>query len=72
MYDGEYCMYLTEEDQIEPIFWNKNNALYLRSYDFVKCKILYLKLYYLNLSDLYFNNQMLLSLCVFIASAEKE
>lgn len=44
MYDGEYCMYLTEEDQIEPIFWNKNNALYLRSYDFVKCKILYLKI----------------------------
>lgn len=43
MYSGEYCMYLTEEEQIEPIFWNKNNTLYLRSYDFVKCKIVYLK-----------------------------
>ncbi len=44
MYSGEYCMYLTEEDQIEPIFWNTNNTLYLRSYDFVKCKIVYLKI----------------------------
>lgn len=43
MYSGEYCMYLTEEYQIEPIFWNKDNTLYLRSYDFVKCKIVYLK-----------------------------
>lgn len=43
MYSGEYCMNLTEEEQIESIFWDKDNTLYLRSYDFVKSKIVYLK-----------------------------
>ena len=43
MYSGEYCMNLTEEEQIESIFWDKDNTLYLRSYDFVKNEIVYLK-----------------------------
>lgn len=36
-------MNLTEEEQIESIFWDKDNTLYLRSYDFVKNEIVYLK-----------------------------
>lgn len=44
MYSGDPWMSLTEEDHIEPIFWNKNNTLYLRSYAHAKHKIVYLKI----------------------------
>lgn len=43
-YSGEHCLFVSEEEQFKPIFWHKDNLLYLRSYDISHSEIVYLKI----------------------------
>ncbi len=43
-YSGDYYLYLSEEEHIKPIFWHKDNLLYLRSYDHSLKGTVYLKI----------------------------
>ena len=43
-YSGEHCLFVSEEEHFKPIFWHKNNLLYLRSYDISLNEIVYLKI----------------------------
>lgn len=43
-YSGEHCLFVSEEEHFKPIFWHKNNLLYLRSYDVSLNEIVYLKI----------------------------
>lgn len=43
-YSGEYYLLLSEEEQLKSIFWQKNNVLYLCSYDYSINEVTYLKI----------------------------
>lgn len=43
-YSGEHCLFVSEEERFKPIFWHKDNLLYLRSYDISHGEIVYLKI----------------------------
>lgn len=41
--NGDYNIYRLEDETICPVFWHKNNTLYLRSYDYNKDSAVYIK-----------------------------
>lgn len=43
-YGGEHCLFVSKEEHFKPIFWHKNNLLYLRSYDIIHNEMVYLKI----------------------------
>lgn len=43
-YGGEQCLFVSDEEHYKPIFWHKNNCLYLRSYDIIHNEMVYLKI----------------------------
>lgn len=43
-YSGENCLFTFEEEHYKQIFWNKNNCLYLRSYDIIHNEMVYLRI----------------------------